>query len=115
MTQDRNFPLLSGPDLDKARDEITTWYVESRLRGIQALSEPYPYGSMQITPEEQYSNYLRLTPQDWQTMRQALHRMYLGHPKASTLIDEELHRYQERMRALGLQIQSRKPIQKEPG
>lgn len=105
--------LLSGPDLEKAVAEVRDWYVRTRLEAVSLMSKPYPYRSTPISPEEQYSNFTRLRPEDWDNMRKSLMRMYQGHPEASTLVDNELIKYRERMESYGQRINRGQPVVEE--
>ena len=93
--------VLSGPQLEKAVAYVRDWYVNMRIKGVQSLSTPYPYGSVPITPEEQYSNYTRLQAADWNAMRAALTRLYQGKPDAVTIVDQEILKYRARMEEYG--------------
>jgi hypothetical protein len=92
---------LSGPKLDKIVSELRVWYVETKVRIIEQMSKPYPYGAVPLTPDEQYSNFLTMTPEDWLTMRMALMNLYHGHPDSINLVEQEINRYVQRMQAYG--------------
>ena len=101
-----SYPLMSGPDIEKAIASVRDWWVNYKVNAVRAMTDPYPYGSVPLTPEEQYSNYKRLRPEDIMQMRLALMRIYQGAPDASTRVDDELRKYQSRMEALGTKLQS---------
>lgn len=92
--------LLSGPDLDKLYEETRQWYVASKLRLIEELSDPYPYNSDPLDEMTQAQNYLALTPETLLQMRAALGRVYQGHPDAINLVENELQKYFNRMEEL---------------
>lgn len=95
---------LTGPALDSVVAEVTQWYVQTRLELVKQLSNPYPYGSVQLTPQEQYSNYTQLQPQDKQNMRMALYKLYVGDPDAINKVEQEMLRYDARMQAIGSKL-----------
>lgn len=92
--------LLSGPDLDKLYEETRRWYVETKLKLIEELSDPYPYNSDPLDELTQAQNYLSLTPEALLQMRASLNRLFQGHPDALQLIEKEMQRYFQRMEEL---------------
>lgn len=92
---------LTGPDLDEMVKELTEWAVDTRAFLIEALEEgPYPYGSVKLTPAEQLTRYLAMTPVDWESMGQTRLRRYQGYPDAQDRANRDMSIYRERMERL---------------
>lgn len=85
---------LSGPSLDALVDEVREWYVEMRAFGIKALTgDSYPYGSIPITPEEQYQKFLSMQPTDWAQMRAILANIHRGEPDMVEAVEKDIENY----------------------
>lgn len=94
-------PVLSGPKLDKLKEELRTWYLDTRERLIQALEEGgYPYGSIPLTPSEQVERFFSMTPEDWQDMIASLTERHRGEPNAQELVRKDLEEFASRMNKL---------------
>lgn len=92
--------MLSGSDLDEVVTAVATWYRTTKLEMIRAFERDHPYGSVRLTPAEQLSAYLSMTPEDWQTKMDQLGRRFRGFPNKAKLVEEELTHYIARMETL---------------
>lgn len=95
---------LSGPQLDKAVKLTQQWYAETRQRLIKALEEHHPYGTVEVSPTEQYQSYLEMTPEDWDALIAQLQNRYRGLPNVRELVDKDLARYVARMHLVGSKL-----------
>jgi len=90
-------PIITGPSLDELVKELTDWYVETREMLIKALEQGYPYGSVPLTPSEQVSNFMSMTPEDWQVLQDKLAERHRGKPNAQELVREDLEAFVAKM------------------
>ena len=89
---------LTGPELDAIVQQAREWYLEAREFLISQLeSGPYPYGHVKLTPAEQLSNYMAMTPQDWENLRQQRLNRYRGDPAAYYKANRDLSQYRDHM------------------
>lgn len=86
-------PLLSGPILDKLKEELTEWYATRRQQLIAAMEEDHPYGTIKISVDEQYQNFMDSTPDDLASMVAQLRNKYRGLPNASQLVSRDMATY----------------------
>ena len=96
--------IVSGPELDKIRDELVEWYNTTRQWLIGELTNDYPYGTIKVSPEEQYSKYLSMLPEDFLRMRAALMNVHRGSPNALDKVDQDILRYRNRMESIGRRL-----------
>ena len=93
---------LAGRDLVKLVDQSSEWYHIMRGRLIDALEEGgYPYGSVRLSPAEQYIQYRNMTPEDWANMIERLYDRFRGVSDANSRVGDEMARYRGKMEALG--------------
>ena len=98
-------PVLSGPKLEEIKRLASEWYVTRRQALIEALEEDYPYGTVKLSPTEQYMRFQQMQPQDWMQMLYELQDRYRGQPNSYLLVNKDLQAYVNQMLALGGQIQ----------
>lgn len=97
--------VITGPELDSVVAEARKWYVETRLWLIEKLNEGgYPYGTVPLTPIEQYTRYLEMQKEDWLRMEGGLMNLYKGLPDQRQRVEQALNSYIQRMNSLGLQL-----------
>ena len=101
---------LSGPKLEQIKKLAAEWYVTRRQALIEALEEDYPYGTVKLSPTEQYMRFQQMQPQDWMDMLYQLQDRYRGQPNSYLLVNKDLQAYVNQMLALSSQI----PSQGEP-
>ncbi len=89
--------MLTGPQLDKMRQELIDWWLSTRRRLIEALEEGYPYRSTQLTPDQQVAKFVDLGPSDWSALVERLMERYKGEPNRRELVIADLRRYQNQM------------------
>lgn len=107
--------LLSGPELDALVETARKRYVEERIWLIKRISDPYPYGTIPVSEEEQYNNFLNVqnNPERINQIRAAMFRIYRGHPDVINIIDTELNRYFVRMEEIGNRLHNRRSVDEE--
>lgn len=105
-------PVLSGPKLEAIVTHAVSWYTTRRQTLIKAMEERYPYGSVRLTPTEQLTRFLEMSPDDWSQMIVALHERYRGLPDAYDRVDRDLQAYTNRM--LRLKNRQSVPLEEEP-
>lgn len=90
-------PVLSGEQLENVREQATQWYVEMRQKLIKALEQGTPYGAVQLTPEEQYMQFVGMQPEDWSALIAQLTNRYRGLPNQRQLVNADLAAYTRKM------------------
>jgi hypothetical protein len=91
---------LSGPRLDEMKRQLVDWWLATRRRLIDRLEEGYPYGSIELTPQEQIENFVSMKPDDWTRLVARLMERFKGEPNQGELVRQELRKYQEKMYSL---------------
>ena len=81
---------LSGPFFDGIVEELTEWYLETKEFLIEMLTKDYPYGSVELTPEEQLENFLTMREDDWIALKERLALRYRGRPDAEERVQNDL-------------------------
>jgi len=97
--------IISGPELDKLKDELVEWYTATKQYLIDVLSEEYPYGSTPLTTDEQVQQYLSMTPEDWQMLIGKLEDRFRGMPDAQQKVQQQLDNYIRSMDRMRLRRQ----------
>ena len=92
--------MLTGPELDKMKQELKSWYLDTRQRLIASLEKGYPYRSIQLTPDEQIQKFVGMRQPEWDALTGRLMERFRGEPDQEGLVQTELRRYQERMYTL---------------
>jgi len=98
-------PTLSGPELDKMREDLIVWYTTTKQYLIDVLTERYPYGSTPLTTDEQVQQYLSMTPEDWQMLIGKLEERFRGMPDAQEKVQQQLNNYIKSMDKMRLRRQ----------
>jgi hypothetical protein len=93
-------PTVTGPELNKLREELIEWYSLTRQKLIEALEEDTPYGSRKLTPDEQLERYLNMTDQDWQALQVRLEERFRGLPDANDRVKQDLQNFNNRMQQM---------------
>lgn len=94
-------PMLSGDKLDEAVELTVQWYNRTRQRLIEELSKGHPYGTIRIPPEEQYTQFIQMQPEDWTALIGRLNQRYRGLPDAQVRVNKDLAEYTRRMTMYG--------------
>lgn len=92
--------IITGPELDKAKDELVSWYLRTRESLIKALEEGYPYGSHKLSPQEQIRRYVESPQESIRAMRQKLEERHRGKPNQHELVNEGVSEYEAHMNLL---------------
>ena len=95
---------VSGPRLDKLKEELKRWAVEYKLTLYKRLREDYPFGAVKLAPQEQFSRFLEMAGQDYEGLVSQLNGKYLGHPNAYDLVNKELADFLHSMVGIALQM-----------
>ena len=92
---------VTGPVLDEVVKQAVVWYQTTIVKMMDAVEQDgYPYGSVKLSPAEQLSGYLSMTPEDWQVLFARLERRFRGLPDSRGLVEKEAARYVQRMETL---------------
>ena len=70
---------------------------QMRQRLIKALEQGTPYGAVNLTPEEQYMEFVSMQPEDWNALIAQLTNRYRGLPNARQLVNADLAAYTRKM------------------
>jgi hypothetical protein len=92
--------LLTGPKLEEMKKRLIEWWLTNRRMLIDRLEEGFPYGSIQLSTEEQIQKFVSMTPQDWNDLIGRLMTRYRGEPNQGQLVRADLEKYQKRMTSL---------------
>lgn len=92
--------FITGPKLDKAKEELTAWYLRTRESLIKAMEEGYPYGSHELSPQEQVQRFVDSPDEAIETMRQKLVERHRGQPNQRELVEDGIRQYTAHMMRL---------------
>ncbi len=96
---------INAKRLEHITDNVTKWYMRKRQLLIAALeADGYPYGSVKLSPTEQYSRYKSMTQADWQQLTEALYTRFRGLPDASAKVASEITKFRGQMQNLDRQF-----------
>lgn len=96
---------ISGPRLEAIEKKLIDWYVHKRQMLIQALEEDYPFGTVKLSPVEQYLKFETMNADDWIQMIGSLQDRYRGMPNQYELVNKDLQAYVHKMLSLTGQVQ----------
>ena len=85
--------IITGPKLDEAKRQLTDWYLRTRESLIKAMEEGYPYGSRELSPQEQLQKFVEMGPEDWQFLRTRLTERHRGQPNQRELVEDNIRKY----------------------
>lgn len=83
-------PGLSGPYFDGLVKELTQWALDLKEDLIAACTEDYPFGSVELTSQQQLENFLSMKQEDLEALSAKLALRHLGHPDADKRVQKDL-------------------------
>jgi hypothetical protein len=85
--------FITGPELDRAKKELVDWYLRTRKSLIEAMEEGYPYGSYELSPQEQIQRFVGSPDEAIESMRRKLMERHRGQPNRDELVEDDIRRY----------------------
>ena len=83
-------PVLAGPALDRMSKELKAWWVFTKIRLVEELSQEYPYGAVKLDPMEQLTRFITMQPGDWEGILVRLQNLYRGSDNLHEQVSQEL-------------------------
>lgn len=95
---------LSGRKAQERMERLKTWAAEFRIQMIEALTMDTPYRAQPLSKPEQLSQFMSVTPEDFEAMIFKLNEKYRGLPDAYERVNADLAKYISSM--MGLMLES---------
>ena len=100
-------PVVSGERLDKVAERLHEWFVGTRLSLIKKLEvSGYPFGNVPLSPREQLTRYINMTPEQWTAFYGHLYLRYKGMPDAPNRVMNDIRQFQGEMEKIRSEVGS---------